>query len=89
MQDDEQNRFAAIAALLAMLLVSATIVALTFWSGDLFGPWTSVPPAAAESPRIEALRPMLHAREGAGPERIEGRGDLGRAVVESPVRAER
>src|SRR5512143_2281830 len=61
MQDEEDNRIAPIAALLAMFLVTATIVALTFWSGDLFGPWTSVPPAAVEAGRIEALQPTPRA----------------------------
>jgi len=65
MEDDGENRIAPIAALVAMFLVSVTIVGLTFWSGDLFGPWTSVPPAAAaaavEARRVETLPPMLRA----------------------------
>ncbi len=50
MQRDE-NRIAPIAALVAMAVVTVTIVGLTFWSGDLFGPSTSVPPAAVERPQ--------------------------------------
>jgi hypothetical protein len=42
MQDNDDNRIAPIAALAAMFLVSVTIVGLTFYSGDFFGPWTSV-----------------------------------------------
>lgn len=91
MQDEEDNRIAPVAALIAMFVVSATIVALTFWSGDLFGPWTSVPPAAVEAARIESLQPILRAG-GAGESgerlRANGRGDGRRAVV-APARADR
>jgi hypothetical protein len=79
MEDDEDNRIASIAALVAMFVVSVTIVALTFWSGDLFGPWTSVPPA--DGPRVEALQPMLGTDRTADPVsaplRANGRRGLG------------
>ncbi len=91
MQDEEDNRIAPIAAVIAMFVVSATIVALTFWSGDLFGPWTSVPPAV-EAGRIESLQPLLHAgRADDGAERLRtnARGDGRRAVVAAPARADR
>ena len=91
MQDEEDNRIAPIAALLAMFLVTATIVALTFWSGDLFGPWTSVPPAAVEAGRIEALQPTPRAGGAdGGAERVRATGrDSRRVVVAAPARAER
>jgi hypothetical protein len=75
MEDDEADRIAPIAALVAMFLVSATIVALTFWSGDLFGPWTSVPPPAVEAVRVETLQPMLRAGGATGSaEPVSGNG---------------
>ncbi len=60
-----ENRIAPIAAFVAMFIVSVTIVGLTYWSGDLFGPWTSVPPVIVEQRGVEAVPSMLKPAGGA------------------------
>jgi hypothetical protein len=45
----------------AMLVVSMAIVVLTYWSGDILGPWTSVPPVVIEGRGAGTLQPMLWA----------------------------
>jgi hypothetical protein len=77
-----EGRIAPIAALLTMLVVSMMIVALTYWSGDLFGPPTSAPPAVVEQRGVEVLQSMTRSGGGAdaaaalhgsrGTNRIEG-----------------
>jgi hypothetical protein len=59
-----EGRIAPIAALIAMLLVSVMIVALAYWSGDLFGPSTSAPPTVVEQRGVEAVPSMT--RSGGG-----------------------
>ena len=49
-----ENRLVPIVALIAMLIVSVTIVGLTYWSGDLFGPWLIAPSAVVEQRSGEA-----------------------------------
>ncbi len=53
-----EDRIAPIAALVAMVIVSVAIVGLTYWSGDVFGPWTSVPPAVIEQGSVGATQSM-------------------------------
>lgn len=60
-----EGRIAPIAALVAMLVVSMMIVALTYWSGDLFGPSTSTPPAVVEQRGVEAMPSMTRSGGGA------------------------
>jgi hypothetical protein len=58
MQRDER-RIAPIAALGAMTVVSIAIVVITYWSGDLSGPWTSVPPVVIEARGPKTHQPIL------------------------------
>lgn len=59
-----EDRIAPIAALVAMVIVSVAIVGLTYWSGDVFGPWTSVPPAVIEQGSVGAT-PSMRKQVGA------------------------
>ncbi len=85
-----ENRIAPIAALVAMFVVSATIVGLTYWSGDLFGPWTSVPPAIIEQSSAGAMPPMRKSAGAADPaaafraSRGKGRAEAAEAASRLP-----
>ena len=60
-----ENRLVPIVALIAMLIVSAVIVGLTYWSGDLFGPWASAPSSVVEQPGVPPM-PAMGESEAAG-----------------------
>jgi len=80
-----EGRIAPIAALLTMLVVSMMIVALAYWSGDLFGPWTSAP-AVVEQRGVEALPVMT--RAGGGADAAEAlRGSRGTNRIEGGMHA--
>jgi hypothetical protein len=54
----DERRIAPIVALGVMTVVSVAIVVLTYWSGDISGPWTSVPPVVIEARGAETHHPM-------------------------------
>ena len=60
-----ENRLVPMVALIAMLIVSAVIVGLTYWSGDLFGPWASAPSSVVEQPGVPPM-PAMGESEAAG-----------------------
>ena len=72
-----EDRIAPIVALVAMVIVSVAIVGLTYWSGDVFGPWTSVPPAVIEQGSVGAT-PSLRKQAGAVDSAVSLEGSLGK-----------
>jgi hypothetical protein len=83
-----ENRWVPIIALIAMLIVSVTIVALTCWSGDLFGPSVSAPSDVVEQRSVEA-RPSS-AEPGGAVEPTEAfRGSRGKNDVHAGMQTAR
>jgi hypothetical protein len=80
-----EGRIAPIAALLTMLVVSMMIVALAYWSGDLFGPWTSAP-AVVEQRGVEAL-PAITSSGGGTDAQGAPRGSRGTNRIEGGMHA--